>query len=260
MVDIHCHILPGLDDGPDTLEESVQMAEMAILDGITHVIATPHANDTYPFLPEMVQKRRDEIQARIGNRLILATGCDLHLSFENIQDLRNNPRKYTLNQKNYLLVEFADFSIPPTIDTTLHELHLAGLRPIVTHPERNALIRSNPARLVGWVRQGCRVQVTALSLLGRFGRSAQESAEWLLDHDVIHFIASDAHNTSARGRPLLLRDAFTLVAERRGVAVARALFRDNPLAAFEGRTLPYSPDPPDLDAPAPRKRKRFWFF
>lgn len=260
MIDIHCHLLPGMDDGPDTLEESVQMAEMAIIDGITHVIATPHANDTYPFLPEMVQKRRDEIQARIGNRLVLATGCDFHLSFENIQDLRKNPAKYTLNQKNYLLIEFADFSIPPTIDNTLHELHLSGLRLIVTHPERNALIRANPARLAGWVRQGCRVQVTALSLLGRFGRSAQESAEWLLDHDAIHFVASDAHNTSARGRPLLLRDAFNFVAERRGAAVARALFHDNPLAAFEGRPLPYSPDPPEVEAPARPKRKRFWFF
>jgi protein-tyrosine phosphatase len=260
MIDIHCHLLPGLDDGPDTIEESLQMAEMAIIDGITHVIATPHANDTYPFLPEMVQKRRDEIQARIGNRLVLATGCDFHLSFENIQDLRKNPAKYTLNQKNYLLVEFADFSIPPTIDNTLHELHLSGLRLIVTHPERNALIRANPARLAGWVRQGCRVQVTALSLLGRFGRSAQESAEWLLDHDAIHFIASDAHNASARGRPLLLRDAFNFVVERRGAPVARALFHDNPLAAFEGRPLPYSPDPPEVDAPAPPKHKRFWFF
>ena len=261
MIDIHCHLLPGLDDGPDTLEESLQMAEMAIIDGITHVIATPHANDTYPFLPEMVEKRRDEIQARIGKRLVLATGCDFHLSYENIQDLRKTPAKYTLNQKNYLLVEFADFAIPPTIDNTLHELHLAGLRPIVTHPERNALIRSNPARLAAWVRQGCRVQVTALSLLGRFGRSAQESAEWLLDHDMIHFFASDAHNTSARGRPLLLHQAYTVVAERRGDDVARALFRDNPLAAFEGRPLPYSPDPPDVEAAQPPpKRKRFWFF
>lgn len=258
MVDIHCHILPGLDDGPDALEESLQMAEMAIADGISHVIATPHANDTYQFVPEMVQKRRDEIQTRIGDRLILATGCDFHLSFENLQDLGKNPKKYTLNQKNYLLVEFADFSIPPTIDRTLHEMTLAGVRPIVTHPERNGLIRSNPARLAGWIRLGCRVQVTALSLLGRFGQSAQEFAEWLLAHDAVHFFASDAHNL--KGRPLLLKDAFNVVTERRGHRVARALFRENPLAAFEGRPLPYSPDPPDVEAPPRKKRKRFWFF
>lgn len=259
MVDIHCHLLPGLDDGPDTLEESLQMAEMAIADGITHVIATPHANDTYPFLPELVSKRRDEIQTRVGTRLTLATGCDFHLSFENLQDIRKNPAKYTLNQKNYLLVEFADFAIPPTIDRTLHEMHLAGLRPVITHPERNALIRSNPARLAGWIRQGCRVQVTALSLLGRFGQSAQQFAEWLLAKDAIHFFASDAHDL--KGRPLLLKSAFNHVSEKRGHRVARALFQENPMAAFEGRLLPYSPDPLEFDdAPQPKKRKRFWFF
>ena len=260
MIDIHCHLLPGMDDGPDTLEESLQMAEMAIVDGITHVIATPHASDAYPFHSELVRQRRDELQALVGDRLRLATGCDFHLSYENIQDLRKDFSKYTLNQKNYLLIEFADFAIPPTIDSTLHELHLSGLRLIVTHPERNGIIRANPARLSGWVRQGCRVQVTALSLLGRFGRSAEESALWLLDHDAIHFIASDAHNASSKGRPLLLSEAFQFVAARRGVPVARALFHDNPLAAFEGRPLPYAPDPPDFDAPEQKKRKRFWFF
>jgi protein-tyrosine phosphatase len=258
MVDIHCHILPGLDDGPDTLAESLQMAEMAIRDGISHVIATPHANDTYKFIPEMVQKRRDELQARLGDRLQLATGCDFHLSYENLLDLRNRPKKYTLNQKKYLLVEFADFAIPPTIDRTLHEITLTGLRPIITHPERNALIRANPARLADWVRRGCRIQVTALSLLGRFGHSAQEFADWLLARDAIHFIASDAHNV--KGRPLLLKEAFDIVTERRGHRVARALFQDNPMAAFEGRPLPYSPDVADLGAPRRKKRKRFWPF
>lgn len=234
------------------------MAEMAIADGITHVIATPHANEMYPFLPEMVRKRRDEIQAKMGQRLEIATGCDFHLSYENLEDLKENPTKYTLHQKNYLLVEFADFSIPPTIDQTLHELHLSGLRPVITHPERNGLIRSNPQRLGGWMRQGCLVQVTALSLLGRFGKSAQQFTDFLLEHDAIHFFASDAHNL--RGRPPLLHDAFLEVTRRRGHGVANALFRDNPLAAFEGRLLPYAPDPPEFSSRPPRRKKRFWFF
>jgi protein-tyrosine phosphatase len=257
MVDIHCHLLPGLDDGPDSLEDSLRMAEMAIADGITHVIATPHANETYPFLPDLVRKRRDEIQERLGSRLILATGCDFHLSYENLNDLRRSPSKYTLNQKNYLLVEFADFAIPPTIDRTLHELWMSGLRPIITHPERNGLIRGNPQRLAQWIRQGCYVQVTALSLLGRFGESAQKFTDWLLEKDAIHFFASDAH--SLKGRPLLLREAFEVVTERRGHRVARALFIENPLAAFEGRPLPYVPEPPALERP-PKRKRRFWFF
>jgi len=260
MVDIHCHILPGLDDGADTLETSIKMAEMAIADGITHVVGTPHANSHYKFDPEIIRQRRDELQAAVGDRLKLATGCDFHLSFENLQDLEKNPQKYTINQKTYLLVEFADYSIPPSMDDTMHRLHLIGLSPIITHPERNAMLRTKPERMYRWLHQGSYVQITAQSILGRFGNAAQKRAEQWLDEDRVHFIASDAHNLT--GRPLQLRDAFAAVAERRGEEVAKALFRENPLAAFEGRSLPYEPEAADPDAKPPqyRKRKRFIFF
>jgi protein-tyrosine phosphatase len=260
MVDIHCHILPGMDDGAETLEESVQMAEMAIEDGITHVVGTPHANAEYTFRPDLIRQRRDELQQRVGNRLTLATGCDFHLNFENVQDLRTNPAKYTITQKNYLLVEFADFSIPPGTDDTLHQLLLLGVSPIITHPERNRLIRSKPEMLRRWLRQGCYVQITAQSLLGGFGESTRKQAEEWLEQDMVHFFASDAHNTSKR--PLRLRKAFEAVAEKRGEDVAGALFFDNPLAAVEGRPLPYEPEPPEESTrTAPRhRRKRFIFF
>src|SRR5580658_4516007 len=222
MVDIHCHILHGLDDGAKTFDESVAMAEMAIADGITHVIATPHSNAEYAFQPDLVRERRDALQARVEGRLHLATGCDFHLSYENLQDVQKNPAKYTLNQKNYLLIEFADFAIPPNIDDTLHLLQLLGLQPIITHPERNGLIRHQPDKLWRWLRQGCLVQVTAQSLLGRFGQStAKVVMEWL-DKERIHFVASDAH--SVQGRPLKLREAYELVAKRRGDSVAHSLF------------------------------------
>ena len=260
MVDIHCHILHGLDDGADTLETSLQMAEMAIADGITHVVATPHANSQYPFDSDKIRERRDELQGALGQRLTLATGCDFHLSFENLQDVEQNPKKYTINQKSYLLVEFAEFSIPPALDRAMHQLHLAGLSPIITHPERNALLRAKPERMYRWLHQGAYVQITAQSLLGRFGDAAQHRAEQWLDEDRVHFVASDAHNL--KGRPLQLRAAFDVVAERRGVEVANALFKENPLAAFEGRILPYEPEQLDADAKPMRyhKRKRFLFF
>lgn len=261
MVDIHCHILPGLDDGADTLETACAMAEMAIADGITHVIGTPHASQNHPFVPELVRQRRDELQAHFEGRLTLATGCDFHLSFENLREIRHDAARFTLNQKNYLLVEFADYSIPPSLDQALHELQLAGLRPIITHPERNPLIRSQPDRLYKWLRQGCYAQVTAQSLLGRFGESAQAIAEVWLDAGAVHFLASDAHNLTAR--PLRLKEAFDQVAQTRGEAVARALLVDNPLAAFEGRPLPWVPelsDDADMNGASVRKRKRFWFF
>jgi len=158
------------------------------------------------------------------------------------------------------IVEFADFAIPPSMDDTLHQLQLAGLSPILTHPERNALLRTKPQKMYRWLHQGCYAQITALSLLGRFGSSAQHRAEQWLDEDRIHFVASDAHNV--KGRPLQLRAAFDVVAKRRGEEVAQALFRDNPLAAFEGRSLPYEPEQLDPSAQPPqyRRRKRFLFF
>ena len=103
VIDIHCHILPGLDDGPDSMEISIAMAEMAIADGITHVIGTPHAHSDHVFDPLKIKERRDELQQRFEGRLILATGCDFHLSYENLEDIRFDPNRYTLNQKNYRL-------------------------------------------------------------------------------------------------------------------------------------------------------------
>ena len=261
MVDIHCHILPALDDGANSLDEALEMAEMAIEDGITHVVATPHANAEYRFDSDAVRERRNELQARLGDRLKLGTGCDFHLSVGNLEKIRASPTKYAINQRRYLLVEFADFAIPPTADEALHGLQLLGLSPIITHPERNPLIRSQPERLWRWLRQGCYVQVTAQSLLGRWGESARKQVEEWLDQKIVHFFASDAHNPTHR--PLRLRETYAVVARRWGEPTARALFRENPLAAFEGRALPYEPEVP----PAPlrkeqsvRRRKRFFFF
>lgn len=261
MVDIHCHILPRLDDGADSFETACAMAEMAIEDGITHIIATPHAHPNYPFSPETIRERHDELKAKFEGRLTLATGCDFHLSFENLQDIRHDSWRFTLNQKNYLLVEFADYSIPPSLDQSLHELQLAGLRPIITHPERNPLIRTQPERLYKWLQQGCYAQITAQSLLGKFGSSAREMSEAWLDAGAVHFIASDAHNTASR--PLRLKEAYDFVAQTRGEDVARALLVDNPRAAFEGQPLPWVPDLPDdadMQGAGVRKRKRFWLF
>lgn len=264
MIDIHCHILPGIDDGAESLEISCAMAEMAIADGITHVVATPHANSLHRFDPELIRQRRDELQAQFEGRLQLATGCDFHLNFENLQEIRTNPSRFTVNQKDYLLVEFAEFAIPPALDQALHDLQLAGLHPIVTHPERNPLIRAQPERLFRWLQQGCYVQVTAQSLLGKFGSSAREMGEKWLDAGAVHFLASDAHNIHSR--PLRLKETYDLVAKSRGEETAQALLVDNPLAAFEGRPLPFVPEiedgagEPGFEPRGTRRRKRFWFF
>ncbi|HYL61371.1 MAG TPA: CpsB/CapC family capsule biosynthesis tyrosine phosphatase [Candidatus Methylomirabilis sp.] len=255
MVDVHCHILPGIDDGPEDIGTSLAMAESAIADGITHVVATPHASAKYHFDFSRIQELRDELQVRVGGRLALATGCDFHLYPENLAALQEDAPRFCINQRDCLLVEFNEYAIPPSMDQTLHKIQLMGLRPIVTHPERNAILRAQPERLSNWVRLGCYVQITAGSLTGTFGPGAQKDAwRWVAD-GLVHFVASDAHNT--RGRQLKLRPAFDLVSEQFGDEKARALFIENPMAAFEGRELPYVPKL--LDKAVPR-RKRFFFF
>jgi protein-tyrosine phosphatase len=256
MVDVHCHILPGLDDGPKTIEESMAMAESAIADGITHVVATPHSNSRFHFDFVRVRQLRDELQAAVGDRLNLATGCDFHLDPENLDSLRKDASHYCINQRDYLLVEFNEISIPPSMDQTLHEIQLTGVRPIITHPERNSILRAHPERLKKWVRQGCFVQATGGSLIGNFGPRAQKDALQWIGEGLVHFVASDAHNT--RARVLQLQPAYAAVLAQFGEKKAQALFLENPLAAFEGRELPHVPEVED-ELPPPR-RKRFFFF
>jgi protein-tyrosine phosphatase len=256
MVDVHCHILPGLDDGPEKMEESVAMAESAIADGITHVVATPHSSGDYAFDYVRVRQVRDELQTRIGKRLTLATGCDFHMSVENLVALRADAPRFCINQHGYLLVEFSEFSIPPSTDRALHEMQLMDIRPVVTHPERNAIVHVQPGRLAEWVRLGCYVQVTGGSITGDFGTRPQEVALRWIGQGLVHFVASDAHNT--RRRPLKLRAAYDIVRKRFGEQKARALFVENPMAAFEGRDLPHVPEVVREEKPA--RRKRFLFF
>jgi protein-tyrosine phosphatase len=263
MIDIHCHILAGLDDGPDAAEMSFEMAEMAIADGVTHVVATPHAHPNHEFVPELIEERRAELQRMFEGRLVLGTGCDFHLSYENLRDAAIRPARYTINHKNYLLVEFADFAIPASMDQTLHSLHLNGLRPIITHPERNPLIRAKPERLYRWLRQGCYAQITAQSLLGKFGKGAQDVANDLFRMRAVHFVASDAHNVTSR--PLRLKEAYELVAKNYGEETARATMVENPGAAFDGKPLPWVPELEDESVglspgATPINKKRFWFF
>jgi protein-tyrosine phosphatase len=256
MVDLHCHILPGLDDGAKTLDDSLAMAEDAIADGITHVVGTPHASSDYSFDFPRVRAACDELSARLGDRLTLSTGCDFHLNMENLTAVRRDPRPFCINQKDYLLVEFNEFSIPASMDQTLHELQLAGLHPIVTHPERNVILRSHPERLQTWISHGSYVQITAGSLTGVFGPVAQQVAWRWLSQSWVHFVASDAHNTERR--PLKLKFAFEEIASHLGEDRAQAVLIENPRAAFNGEPLPYVPDV--SPRPDPKKRKRFLFF
>jgi protein-tyrosine phosphatase len=254
MVDLHCHILSGMDDGAKSVEESQAMAEMAIADGISHVVATPHCSNEYHFDFGAVRQAATDLQHAVGDRLKSATGCDFHLSPENLAALKRKAAPFCIHQKNYLLVEFNEFSIPPTIDNTIYDIQLAGLRLVITHPERNGIIRSQPDRLEKWIRTGCYGQVTGGSLTGTFGPSARQTSLAWIARGLVHFVASDAHNLT--GRPHKLRAAYEVVQTEFGREKAEALFLENPLAAFEGRPLPHIPEIVEEQ----RKKKRFIFF
>lgn len=240
MIDIHCHILPSLDDGAEDLETSLEMCKMAANDGIEATVCSAHANDQYEFDPHTVQRKIEEVTARSGGAPRLYPGCDFHLSYQNIQSALADPRRYTINHGRYLLVEFADFSIPPNIDEVFFQLRSRGMIPIVTHPERNPWLLAQRAHLIEWVESGALIQVTAGSLTGRFGRSAGQLCEWLLERRMLHFVASDAHNTT--NRPPLLKPAYERIERDCGKDVAEIVFEEFPRAVLESE--PIDPDPP----------------
>ncbi|HTV81281.1 MAG TPA: CpsB/CapC family capsule biosynthesis tyrosine phosphatase [Acidobacteriaceae bacterium] len=258
MIDIHHHLLFGVDDGPKDLDRSVAQAEAAVADGITHIVCTPHANDVYEFSPETNQERLAAIRERIGDKLTLGLGCDFHLSFDNIEDALQHPHKFTINQGSYLLVEFAEFMIPQNIGDTFYEFTIKGIRPIVTHPERNPLLQRDDERMAEWMRTGCLVQITAASLSGRFGRRAQAMGWEMIEKNWVHFIATDAHNLE--GRPPHLSVAYEAIAKRCGQATADRLCIENPRAAFESRKLPPQPDPQGVYADEHEPARHGGFF
>ncbi len=246
-------MLYGVDDGARTLEDSVAMVRMAAETGTTDLVATPHANPTYHYDPECIRQRLAEIAAATGNALRLHSGCDFHLSYDNIQDAIADPHKYTINRKCYLLVEFSDLLIFNNTPEIFARLQDEGMIPVVTHPERNALLRLKIDQIAKWVEAGAFVQVTAQSLLGDFGHQAREFGETLLDRGLVHFIASDGHDYQRR--PPRLDKAYAWLAKRRGEAVAEALCVTNPRAALTGDVLNLDELDVTLD---PRKWYHIW--
>lgn len=230
LVDIHSHFLPGIDDGATTIEESLGMLRMAAAAGTTDIVATPHANSNYVFDPAARDRLVAELSEQTNGAIKLHRGCDFHLSFENLMDALESPTKYTINGGRYLMVELPDMVSLPAMRTAVNRLLDARMTPIITHPERNPSIQNELKVLDEWVRDGCLLQVTGQSLTGRFGSTAQRTAETLLQANLVHFIASDAHDCS--DRPPDLSAPFRVVENRWGVERAEALFVENPSAVI----------------------------
>jgi protein-tyrosine phosphatase len=248
MVDIHCHVLPGIDDGSPDLETSVAMCQAAAADGVTHVVGTPHCSDEYEFSWDVNTAKRDELQKAVGATPQLLLGCDFHLNDINLELLKVAPDPFLIAQQNHLLVENSNYSLPPQMEQMFFSLRCRGIIPVLTHPERNPLWQRKPDLLKRLAQQDCVIQITAGSIVGRMGRGPKKYAMEWLHEGIVHVVASDAHNTT--GRPLKLKEAFDVVAQEIDPDTADLLFTHNPKAIIEGSQT-YQPQPP---------KKRKWGF
>ena len=241
MFDIHCHILPEVDDGPKSWDIAVEMCRMAAADGITHTVATPHANNRYSYDRDYLKEVLSQLQARAGTSPQLTLGCDFHLSYENLESVLDQPHSYTIGETNYLLVELSNYGVPIQIADCFMRLGNRGLTPILTHPERNPILQQTPQRVLEWVEQGCLVQVTASALTGFWGERPEIIARWLLDRSAVHFLATDAHDH--KRRVPILSQGRDLAAQIAGSEYAQALVESNPAAVVGGQPIPYCPRP-----------------
>ena len=270
MIDLHAHILPQLDDGAETLAESVEMCRRSYQDGIRTVVATPHILEgVYPNRRPTILAKVQELNAAIKklgvqnfnttrrpgfdvnsknsiNPISAVTefrilpGADVHFSSDMLR-LCENGGIVTVNDKGrYLMVEFDYQGIPYHAEDVLFEMITNGIIPIITHPERNFEIGQKPQRYGEMIRMGCLGQVTAMSLTGGFGSGAKQTAGKLLKNRLVHIIASDAHSNTRR--PPILSPAVREAEKIVGREEAQKMVRDYPQAVIEGRR-------PDIPAP-----------
>ena len=233
------------------MEESLAMLQLAVASGTTDIVATPHANSSYIFDSAERDRLLDELSRQIDGVIKVHRACDFHLSFDNLMDALEHPSKYTVNGGRYLMVELPDMVSLTAMRTAVNRLLDARITPVITHPERNPSIQSQLKVLEDWVRDGCLFQVTAQSLTGRFGSTAQRTAETLMNSDMVHFIASDAHD--CKDRPPDLSGAYKVVEHRWGAERADALFLQNPSAVIWDEAI-FAP------MPKPVKKSPFYLF
>ncbi len=247
MVDIHSHVLHGVDDGARTMEDSLAMLEMAAAAGTVGIVASSHANTEYTWNRETVDAKVAQLQAAAGSRIRVYPGCELHLTFDNINDAIANPARYTINHKQWLLIEFSDLIIFQNSSEIMTRLRQGGMLPIIAHPERNQILQHRFDTVEQWVHEGAFLQITAQSVLGTFGSAARKFSERLIEKGLGHFMASDAHDATYRMPKL--DGAFEWLQGRYGPEYATALCSGNPAAVVAGRELEITPPP----------KRRKWF-
>lgn len=238
MIDLHSHILPGLDDGSRTVEDARELARRAAEDGVTAIAATPHVRSDYPTRPEEMERgvsglREDFLCEGIDVEVLPGGEVDLGMLATLDDDAL---RRFTLAQSGrYLLVEFPYRGWPAGLEEMVYGLGLRGVLPVLAHPERNREVQSDPARLSEAVRLGALVQLTAASVDGRIGRSSQAAASKLLELGLAHVLASDAHTPDIREAGL------AAAADELGDDLAGFLTVEAPSAIVAGQPVPEPP-------------------
>lgn len=216
LIDIHSHILSGVDDGAQTIEDSLAMARAAVQEGIRTIIATPHLNASYQNYKDDIKAKVEQLQDRLNKEQIPLTvlpGQEVRIYGELLEDLQNG-KILSLNHTQYLFIELPSNHVPRYTERLLYDIQLQELTPIIVHPERNKQLLEQPDLLYQFVKNGALTQVTASSLNGHFGKNIQKFTNQLLDANLTHFIASDAHNTINRN--FQMADAFAEIQSQYG--------------------------------------------
>lgn len=243
MIDLHHHCLPGIDDGPREWDEAMAMCRVAAEEGIETIVATPHVlRGRWPsFSISELEARVAELRSRVGDTPRLLLGSEYFFAHDIVEVLGARNAIVPLAGSRYVLVELAANSVPPLIEQPLYRMQLEGWVPILAHPERNLVFQTNPDALAELLDHGVKTQITAGSLTGEFGAQARRAAETFLRRNLVHVVATDAHNMTRR--PPHVREARRLLEEHVGADVADALMRRNPRAVVENRPLDYDPEP-----------------
>ncbi|MDO9536321.1 MAG: CpsB/CapC family capsule biosynthesis tyrosine phosphatase [Bacillota bacterium] len=244
-IDLHAHILPGLDDGPQTLEESLKMARMALSQGFNKVVATPHVVEgIYENKKELILEKTRELQESLKRENIpleVMPGSEIHIS-DNILKLWEKDQLLTINNSGkYILLELPHFQpIPLNLKELIFTLSLKGVRTIIPHPERNISIQADPNILIPLIGQGALIQCTLSSINGHFGEKVQKTVEILIRHRMVHLLATDMHNTGGR-----LKDVVRTMKRAEGLMgkeVIRPMITSFPELILKGRAIE-TPEP-----------------
>ncbi|WP_161879555.1 tyrosine-protein phosphatase [Alkalibacterium sp. MB6] len=218
MFDLHCHILPGVDDGAQTMEESLSMARLAVEEGITHILVTPHhMNRDWFNEKRSVITLMNQVQDELDKHhipLTLFPGQEVRIYGELLDDIKKDTILFADEGQQYILIEFPTATVPAYAARLFYDLQMNGKVPIIVHPERNRVFQESPNKLKRFIEKGALAQLTAASYTGALGKKTQKLSRQMIEANLVHFIASDAHNKN--NRAFHMKEAYDKLAKEYG--------------------------------------------